>query len=255
MTYDATPRIAIVTGAATGIGRGIASELIDAGYQVVLAGRRRNALAEAATELDPSGERAYAVAVDISSPESCRSLVDAVLARWGRLDVLCLNAGIYPTADLAAITPEHVEGMFATNVYGTVYMVQAATPALGESGTGRIVLTSSITGPITGMPGYSVYGASKAAQLGFMRGAALELAPLGITINAVLPGKIAVETTSTQDPAYIAAATRTIPVGRIGAPSDIAQAVLYLSSPRNGFVTGQTIVVDGGQVIPEVISG
>jgi 3-oxoacyl-[acyl-carrier protein] reductase len=129
--------------------------------------------------------------------------------------------------------------------------VRACLPAMEQAGRGRIVLTSSITGPITAHPGWSHYGASKAAQLGFMRNAAVELAPLGITINAVLPGNIATEGLDDLGEDYLRDVARAIPLGRLGTVEDIAHAALFLATDEAAYITGQTLVVDGGQVLPE----
>jgi 3-oxoacyl-[acyl-carrier protein] reductase len=137
------------------------------------------------------------------------------------------------------------------NLKGTFLSVQACLPALKAAGKGRIVVTSSITGPITGNPGWSHYAASKAGQLGFIRTAAIELAPHNITINAVLPGNILTEGLVGLGPEYIAQMTSAIPARRLGSVEDVAYAALFLASEEAGYVTGQTIVIDGGQVLPE----
>lgn len=247
-------RTAIIVGASAGIGLGIAEGLVSAGYRVALVGRRAERLSAAADLLDPSGEQVLQIVADARSQDGCERVVSETLARYGTIDVLCLNAGVYPGALLEQVSEEHLQSMFQTNLFGQIYMIQAAQQALTSSGTGRIVLTSSITGPLTGMPGYSVYGSSKAAQLGLMRGLALELAPAGITVNAILPGKVAVERTDAQDPAYVERVLRGIPIGRLGEPSDIAHAVTYFASAEASFVTGQALVIDGGQTLPEVLS-
>jgi 3-oxoacyl-[acyl-carrier protein] reductase len=132
--------------------------------------------------------------------------------------------------------------------------VQAAIDALTASGHGRIILTSSITGPITGFPGWSHYGASKAAQLGFMRTASIELAPRRITVNAVLPGNIATEGLADMGPDYRASMEASIPMKKLGEVDDIGYAALYFATDEAGFVTGQALVVDGGQVLPESLA-
>jgi 3-oxoacyl-[acyl-carrier protein] reductase len=141
--------------------------------------------------------------------------------------------------------------MFALNVKGTMFSVQACVPALEASGHGRVVVTSSITGPITGYPGWSHYGASKAAQLGFLRTAAIELAPRRITINAVMPGNIATEGLAEMGEEYIRETEAVIPQHRLGSVEDIGYAALFFATDQAGYITGQTIVVDGGQVLPE----
>jgi 3-oxoacyl-[acyl-carrier protein] reductase len=137
------------------------------------------------------------------------------------------------------------------NFKGTVFMVQAALDALTASGHGRVVITSSITGPITGFPGWSHYGASKAAQLGFLRTAAMELAPRRITVNAVLPGNIVTEGLVEMGEDYLNQMAATIPAGRLGSVADIGNAALFFATDEASYITGQTLVVDGGQVLPE----
>jgi 3-oxoacyl-[acyl-carrier protein] reductase len=149
------------------------------------------------------------------------------------------------------MTPAELDEVLGVNLKGTFFTVQAALPALRESGHGRVILTSSITGPITGFAGWSHYGASKAGQLGFMRSAALEFARAGITVNAVLPGNIATEGLGDLGPEYVASMEASIPLRRLGSVADIANAALFLASDEAGYITAQTIVVDGGQTVPE----
>ena len=171
--------------------------------------------------------------------------------RFGRIDVLCANAGVFPDVKLEDMTEADIDGIFATNVKGTMLSVKACLPALERSGHGRVVLTSSITGPVTGYPGWSHYGATKAAQLGFLRTAAIELAGKGITINAVMPGNIATEGLDELGPEYRQKMESSIPQRKLGTVEDIGYAALFLATDEAGYITGQTIVVDGGQVLPE----
>jgi 3-oxoacyl-[acyl-carrier protein] reductase len=172
--------------------------------------------------------------------------------RLGGVDVLCANAGVFPSARLADITEDTMDQVLGTNVKGTVFSVQACLPALARSGRGRVILISSITGPVTGYPGWTGYGASKAAQLGFMRTAAIELAPSNITVNALLPGNIVTENTAGAGPDYEAKMAASIPLGRLGTVEDIGYAALFLASEEAGYITGQSLILDGGQVLPEV---
>jgi 3-oxoacyl-[acyl-carrier protein] reductase len=174
--------------------------------------------------------------------------------RLGGIDVLCANAGIFPDSRLADMSDDDIEQVLGTNVRGTILSVQACLPALSRSGHGRVILTSSITGPITGFPGWSHYGASKAAQLGFMRTAAIELAAGGITVNAVLPGNIITEGLADLGEDYLRSMTASVPLRRLGTVADIGHAALFLASDEAGYITGQTIVVDGGQVLPESLA-
>jgi len=245
-------RSVIVTGASLGIGRGIAGVFAKAGANVLLVARDQARLDLTAQELqkDASG-RVATVAADVSVPAECQRIAEAAVAEFGGIDVLCANAGIFPSAPLAEMTEQDVDGMFAVNVKGTIFMVQACMSRLQASGHGRVVITSSITGPITGFPGWSHYGASKAAQLGFLRTAAIELAPKGITVNAVLPGNIATEGLADLGAEYRATMEASIPLHRLGTVEDIGNAALFLATDEAGYITGQTIVVDGGQVLPE----
>jgi 3-oxoacyl-[acyl-carrier protein] reductase len=149
------------------------------------------------------------------------------------------------------MTPEQLNEIMGVNVNGTFFAVQACLDALIASGSGRVVLTSSITGPITGYPGWSHYGATKAAQLGFMRTAAIELASKGITVNAVLPGNILTEGLLENGEDYLAGMARSIPAGALGTPEDIGHLAAFLATKEAAYITGQAIAVDGGQVLPE----
>ncbi|MGB6246844.1 MULTISPECIES: 3-oxoacyl-ACP reductase FabG [Gordonia] len=248
MFSSMTDHTVVVTGGSRGIGRGIATVFADAGARVVLVGRNAAELAKAAGEL---GERADYVVADIGDRDQCREMAAEVVKRHGGIDVLCCNAGIFPQHRLSEMTQDDLDLVMRTNLSGTVFSVQACTEALAASGHGRIVLTSSITGPLTGYPGWSHYGASKAAQLGFMRSAALELAKRHITINAVMPGNIATEGLDGLGDDYLAGMAAAVPAGRLGTVADIGHAALFFAAPETGYVTGQTLVVDGGQVLPE----
>ena len=178
-------------------------------------------------------------------------MVAATRQRHGGVDVVCCNAGIFPAATLEQMTPGQLDEVLSVNLKGTFFIVQAALPALRESGHGRVIVTSSITGPLTGFTGWSHYGASKAGQLGFIRSAAIELARSGITVNAVLPGNIVTEGLGDLGADYLASMEAAIPLGHLGSVADIASAALFFASDEAGYVTGQTLVVDGGQTIPE----
>src|SRR5918998_3274953 len=144
-----------------------------------------------------------------------------------------------------------IDAIFATNVKGTMLSVKACLPALERSGHGRVIVTSSITGPITGYPGWCHYGATKAAQLGFLRTAAIELAPKGITINAVMPGNIETEGLDELGPEYRQKMESSIPQRKLGTVQDIGYAALFLATDEARYITGQTIVVDGVHVLPD----
>ena len=244
-------RTAIVTGGSRGIGRGIAEVFATAGVNVVITGRSQADVDAAVTALAGAPGTVTGVAADVTSPEDCKKVVAAALERHGGLDIVCANAGIFPSARIEDLTPEDLEEVLGVNFKGTVYIIQAALAALTASGHGRVVVTSSITGPYTGYPGWSHYGASKAAQLGFIRTAAMELAPKNITVNAVLPGNIITEGLVDMGQDYMDQMTASVPAGRLGTVADIGNAALFFATDEAGYVTGQSLVVDGGQILPE----
>jgi 3-oxoacyl-[acyl-carrier protein] reductase len=250
--FDLHTRSVLVTGGSKGIGRGIATVFATAGADVAIAARSSDDLDSCIALLDGLGSgKVIGVQADVSDHTSCAAMAATVTGAFGGLDVLCANAGIFPEAPLSTMTPDQLDEVFAVNVKGTFYAVQACLPALTSSGSGRVILTSSITGPITGFPGWSHYGATKSAQLGFMRTAAIELAPAKITVNAILPGNILTEGLAGMGEDYLAGMTRAIPAGALGTPADIGYLAAFLASREAGYITGQAIAVDGGQVLPE----
>ncbi|OPG04942.1 3-oxoacyl-[acyl-carrier-protein] reductase [Streptomyces sp. GKU 895] len=247
-----TRKVAVV-GGTRGIGAAVTSTFVRAGHDVLLTGRNvvQVALEKFRAEAAREGQRVEGLVLDSAAPDSAERLAEAASALLGGLDVLCLNAGIFPNKPLAEMTYADVREVFAVNVESQMLAVAACLPLLRQSAAGRVVLTSSITGPVTGFPGWSHYGASKAAQLGFMRTAALELAPFGITVNAVAPGNVATEGLDDMGEEYLAQMTATIPLGRLARPQEIADAVEFLAGERASFITGQVVTVDGGQTLPE----
>jgi 3-oxoacyl-[acyl-carrier protein] reductase len=244
-------RSVVITGGSKGIGRGIAEVFADAGAKVLIAGRDESALSHAVDELGAAGGEVSAVTADVSDREQCNEMAATAVSRYGGIDILCANAGIFPSARLEDMSPDDLETVLATNFKGTVFAVQACLEALAASGRGRIVVTSSITGPFTAYPGWSHYGASKAAQLGFIRTAAMELAPRKITINAVLPGNIFTEGLDELGEDYLKKMTASIPQAKLGTPADIGNAALFFATDEAAYITGQSLIIDGGQVLPE----
>ncbi len=246
-----TDQVAVVTGAAQGIGRGIASVLGAEGARVVLCDLDAELAESTATSLREDGLDALAIATDVTGRTSVETMVSRVVVEYGRIDILAAYAGIYPPAELAAIDDAFWDRVMDVNVTGAVRAVQACMTTMVSRGYGRIVLTSSITGPVTGQTGFAHYGASKAAMLGFMRSAAVELATSGVTINAVLPGNVQTPGFADTSEEHQRRMLASIPMGRYADPEDVGWAVRFLASPEAAYITGQTLIVDGGQVLPE----
>ncbi|WP_432692689.1 3-oxoacyl-ACP reductase FabG [Morganella morganii] len=244
--FDLTGKIAVVSGGAKGIGRGIVTALKKGGATIVIADIDEKTGRATAAELGTDF-----IALDVTSQSQCRAVVSEIREKYGRLDILCSNTGIFPQCTIKSMTEQDWDTMQKVNVKGMFFLVQAALSVMEEQKYGRIVITSSITGPVTGFPGWGHYGASKAAQLGFMRSAALEYARLGITINAVQPGNILTEGLKAQGETYLNQMRATIPTHTLGEPEDIGYAAAFLASDEAKYITGQTIIIDGGQILPE----
>ena len=244
-------RSVIVTGASKGIGKGIARVFASKGAKVLVVSRHQAEADKTAEEIKRAGGSAVAFAADVTKLGDMEKMAEAAVSRHGGIDILCANAGIFPAAKLKDMTPEDFDNVIGTNLKGTFLSIKACLPAMKRKGKGRIVITSSITGPITGYPGWTHYGASKAGQLGFMRTAAIELAPSKITVNAVLPGNIKTEGLDGLGPDYLKKMTDSVPQGRLGSVEDIAHAALFFASDEAAYITGQTLVIDGGQILPE----
>ncbi|WP_079456496.1 SDR family oxidoreductase [Pseudomonas aeruginosa] len=238
-------RVALVTGAGKGTRRAIAECFAAEGARVLLATRtasRGQAVLEAIRLGGGTAE-------DLSEHDAARRAVSATLERFGQLDILLHNAAAFPQCALAELDEGTLERTLAVNLKSCFRLTQAALPALRRSVAGRVLVTSSVTGPRTAIPGLSHYAASKAGVNGFIRAAALELAGDGITVNGVEPGLVATPALGSLGDAAALAAH--IPLGRVGQPLDIAQAMLFLASDEASYITGQTLVVDGGALLPE----
>jgi 3-oxoacyl-[acyl-carrier protein] reductase len=247
-------RSVIVTGASKGIGRGIALRFGLAGCKVLVVSRNSGEAQRVVAEIVAAGGTARAFEADVTRQEAMHAMARAAVEAFGGIDILCANAGIFPASPLAAMSEAEFDSVMSTNLKGTFLAVSACLPAMQEKKKGRIILTSSITGPVTGYSGWAHYGASKAGQLGFMRTAAIELAPQGITVNAVLPGNIVTEGLVGMGEDYFRTMEAAVPMGRLGSVADIANAALFFASDEAGYITGQSLVIDGGQILPESLA-
>lgn len=248
MLTSISGRSVIVTGASKGIGKGIARVFANQGAKVLVVARTASDAEACAAEI---GNGASAFASDVADWESAQAMAAAAVEQNGGIDILCANAGVYPQTNIADMDPSEWDLVMGTNLKGNFLSVKACLPHLKQSDQGRVILTSSITGPVTGFPGWSHYGASKSGQLGFMRTACIELAKDNITMNAVLPGNIITEGLEGLGDDYLQTMAASIPLKKLGVVEDIGNAALFLASKEANYITGQTIIVDGGQILPE----
>lgn len=244
-------RAVAVTGAGAGIGAAIAAAGADEGASVLIVDIDERAAAAGADAIKRRGGHAATLIVDLSDPQQVQRIPQTAEQAFGRLDVLCSNCGVYLPTPIEEVSVTQWDDAFAVNVRAAFVAVRNSLSLLRMSDRGRIVITSSITGPIVGYPGAAAYGATKAALLGFMRSLALELAPDRITVNAVLPGNIATSGMVGMTDEYARAMTAAVPLGRLGAAEEVAAAVVFFASAEASFITGQTLVIDGGQTLPE----
>ena len=240
-------RVALIIGAARGIGAGIAERFVEEGAKIVIADSEAAAGEATAKRL---GGRF--IAIDVSRKVDAERAVAETLSAYGKLDILVQNAGIYPWTLIENIDPDEWDKVLAVNLKGTFLAAQAALPHMKSRKSGRMIFTSSITGPRVTSPGHGHYSASKAGINGFIKAAALEFSGYGITVNGVEPGNILTEGMKAhRSLAFIKSMEDAVPLGRLGTPRDIANAVLFLASDDASYVTGTTIIVDGGQTLPE----
>ncbi|SEB43052.1 3-oxoacyl-[acyl-carrier protein] reductase [Amycolatopsis tolypomycina] len=240
---DLSGRVALVTGGTRGIGLATARALVEAGATVVLTGRDEARAKEAAASVGASG-----LALDVTDAKAVSSLVRGVAKEHGKLDIVVANAGIMEDALLGMIKEELVDTTLSTNVAGTLHTVQAAARAMMRKKSGSIVVLASIVGEY-GSAGQTVYAASKAAVSNIARSAAKELGRSGIRVNAVAPGVIETDLTSGLSEDAKAENAGKTPLGRLGRPEEVANAIRFLVSDEASFITGQVLGIDGGLVL------
>jgi 3-oxoacyl-[acyl-carrier protein] reductase len=240
-------KVALIIGSARGIGKGIAQRFAEEGARLILADSEAEAGQATADELG-----AAFIRTDISLMADAEAAVALALSHHDRLDIVVQNAGIYPWQLIENTSPDDWDRVMAVNLRGTFNATLAALAPMKAQGYGRMLYTSSITGPHVTSPGHGHYAASKAGINGFIRSAALEFSGYGITVNGVEPGNILTEAIELhRGAAYIKNMEDSIPLGRLGSPRDVANAFLFLASDDASYITGTTIIVDGGQLLPE----
>lgn len=242
--FNLDGQIAVVTGGANGIGSGVVKCLAKAGAHVVV------------LDIDKENGQKVADAVngefyvlDVTDYEATQKVFTQIAETNGKIDILVANTGVYPEVMLADVTEKDYYHTTDINLKGMIYSTQAAAKYMKVQNYGRIILMSSITGDITGYPGGGIYGATKAAALGFMRNIAVEYGKYGVTVNAIQPGLIATE--SLKALGAVAGGEEYIPMGVLGEPEDIGAAAVFFASKEASYTTGQALVVDGGQILPE----
>jgi len=241
-------KVAIVTGASRGIGKSIAQELAKAGAKVVCVSRTENAIEEVAKGIQSIGSEAIAIACDISNSEQFSELIKTVAGQFGSVDILVNNAGITKDNLIMRMSDEDWSAVIDTNLKGAFNGTKAVTRQMMKQRSGRIINISSVVG-LTGNAGQANYSASKAGLIGLTKATAKELASRGITANCIAPGYIETDMTNQLSDNIKQTMIEHIPLGRIGQGSDIAHAVCFLASDESGYITGQTITVDGGMVM------
>ncbi len=247
-------QVAVVTGASRGIGRAIAEALAAAGAKVTISSRKLAACERVAGAINESGGEAIALACNISHKEELQGLVDRTLEHWGKIDTLVCNAAVNPYfGPLAEIPDEAYEKTMTANLQSDLWLCNMVIPQMAERGGGAVVLLSSIAG-LKGHGNLGVYALSKAANMQLARNLAVEWGRSNIRVNTIAPGLVRTDMARAlwEDPARLAQALESYPLGRIGEPQDIAGAAVFLASRAGNFMTGQTLVIDGG---PTVMGG
>jgi NAD(P)-dependent dehydrogenase (short-subunit alcohol dehydrogenase family) len=234
-------KVAVITGATTGIGFAAAKLFVEEGAYVFITGRRQKELDEAVQAI---GANVTGVQDDVSKLADLDRLYETVKAEGRRIDVVFANAGLGEFAALGSISEEHFDKLFNINVKGALFTVQKALPLLNDGGS--IILTGSV-GSVKGTPAFWVYGATKAAIRNFVRAWTIELKDRHIRSNVLSPGPTETPLVDRQPPEAIARIVSTIPMGRMGSPEEIAKAALFLASDDSSFVTGIELFVDGGR--------
>jgi 3-oxoacyl-[acyl-carrier protein] reductase len=236
-------RVVVVTGGSRGLGAGIVQSFLDSGDQVATCAR--TATEQTEKWAADTGDRFLFVPADLSSSADAKAFIDAVVERWGRIDVLVNNAGVARDGILATVPDEDVDAVIDLNVKGTIYVTRLVSRRMLARGHGHIVNISSIVGR-SGYRGLAVYSATKAALDGFTRALARELGSRGIVVNGIAPGYLRTEMSHGLDEEQLGQIVRRTPAGRLGEPSDVARAIQFLTDPANTYLTGQILVVDGG---------
>lgn len=247
LQVDLTGQVAVVTGSSQGLGKAIALALGGNGAHVVCLARNADKLADTVAAITAGGGSATAVSCDVTDRAAAAEAIQAAHQEHGRLDILVNNAGITRDKLLRGMSDEEWDDVIATNLTSCFVCCRTAANIMRRAKYGRIINMASISGLI-GNPGQANYSASKAGMIGLTRTLSKELASRQVTVNAIAPGFIESEMTAKLGDVVMTEVAKRIPAGRVGKPQDVAAAALFLASPAAGYITGQTLVVDGGMV-------
>ena len=250
--FDLTGKVAIVTGSSRGIGRAIAEALADHGARVVISSRKADACQDVADAINAKHPgHAIVIAANISSKESLQALVDETRRQWGRIDILVCNAASNPYyGPMGGITDDQFRKILDNNVLANHWLIQMVAPEMVERKDGSVIIVSSIGG-LSSSTVIGAYNISKAADFQLARNLAAEFGPLGVRVNCIAPGLVRTDFARAlwENPDTLKAVTRGTPLRRIGEPHEIAGAAVFLAAPASAFMTGQSIIVDGGSTI------
>ncbi|HEU4484908.1 MAG TPA: SDR family oxidoreductase [Povalibacter sp.] len=249
--FDLTGKVAVVTGSSRGIGRAIALRMAEHGAKVVVTSRKLEACEEVVQAITAKGGEAFAHACNISRKEDLQSLVNAAIQKWGGIDILVCNAAVNPYYGPSIDMPDDAyDKVMNSNVRSNFWLCNMVLPQMAERGGGAIVVISSIAGMI-GSAALGVYGISKAADMALVRNLCVEWGPKNIRANCIAPGLVRTDFARTlwEDPKIYAHTVKGYPLRRIGEPDEIAGAAVFLAGPSGSFMTGQTLVIDGGGVV------
>jgi 3-oxoacyl-[acyl-carrier protein] reductase len=242
-----TPRIALVTGGARGLGEAMGRSLHDDGCIVILADLQREAAENTARQLDPTGNTAWAVGVDVRSRSQIDAAIRSIIDRHGRLDVLINNAGVTPVREFTAITPEEWEDVLAINLRSAFFACQLAIPHMRAQRWGRILNITSLAGQLGSRLAGAHYSVSKAGLIVLTKVLAKELAPHGITVNAIAPAVVRAPVMADLPEEALRTLIDSVPVGRMGEAGEVGSLAAFLASSRAGYITGATLDINGGQ--------
>ena len=254
MKIDLAGKVALVTGGGRGIGRVIATQLVQNGARVMIATRTQASGQEVTDELRAMGGEVELVALDLSTRAACDAAVQAAVDAFGGLDIVVHNSAIFPFTPFEQVTDEEFDSVLKTNLYSFMWLSRAALPYVKTCGNGRIVGISSLIGNHAWLAGLDSYAASKGGMNGLARNLALEFAKHGATVNVIEPGLVIDDRSPKMDDVTRDKIVPNIPLQRAGLPRDIANAVMFFCSPTSQFVTGQALVVDGGHMLPDMSS-